>query len=66
MGIKFDIYVFINTSAGELLVPGGIIHPVDTDSGSALTWLIRYIYYWNVQFLDNIIIIKTKVLLPQT
>jgi hypothetical protein len=31
---------------------------------SALTWFIRYIYY-NSQFLNNVIIIKTKVLLPQ-
>ena len=29
---------------------------------SALTWLIRFIYYWNLQFLINVIIIKTKVL----
>ena len=26
---------------------------------------LRYIYYWNLQFLNNVIIIKTKVLLPQ-
>jgi hypothetical protein len=26
---------------------------------------IRYIYYWNVHILDNVIIIKTNVLLPQ-
>jgi hypothetical protein len=29
------------------------------------TWFIRYIYYWNLQFLNNVIINKTKVLLPQ-
>ena len=34
-------------------------------SVSALTWFIRNIYYWNIQFLNNVIIIKTKVLLPQ-
>jgi hypothetical protein len=33
---------------------------------SALTWFIRYIYYWNVQFPNNVIINKTKALLPQT
>jgi hypothetical protein len=27
-----------------------------------LTRLIRYIYYWNLQLLSNVIIIKTKVL----
>jgi hypothetical protein len=26
---------------------------------------LRYIYYWNLQFLNNVIINKTKVLLPQ-
>ena len=29
------------------------------------TWFIRYIYYWNIQLLSNVIINKTKVLLPQ-
>ena len=36
-------YVLINTSAGGLLVPEGIIRPVV--SASALTWCSRYIYY---------------------
>jgi len=31
----------------------------------ALAWFISYIYYWNSQFLNNAIIIKTKVLLPE-
>jgi len=31
---------------------------------SALTWFIRYIHYTNLQLLNNIIIIKTKVSLP--
>jgi hypothetical protein len=30
--------------------------------GSALTWFIRNIYYWNSGFLNIVIIIKTKVL----
>ena len=25
-----------------------------------LTWFIRYVYYWNLQFLNNVIIIKNK------
>ena len=33
-------------------------------STSALPWFIWYIYYWNLQFLNNVIINKTKVLLP--
>jgi hypothetical protein len=31
---------------------------------SALLWFIRYICYWNLQFLNNVIIIYTKVFLP--
>ena len=64
----FEVYptciqsYWVDTVAGELLVPEAIIHPVV----SALTWFIRYVYYWNLQFLNNVIIIKTKVLLPQT
>ena len=34
---------WVDTSAGGLLVPDGIILPVV--SASALTWFIRYIYY---------------------
>ena len=30
-----------------------------------LTWFIIFIYFWNVLFLNNVITIKTKVLLPQ-
>jgi hypothetical protein len=33
---------------------------------SAMTWFIRYIYYWNLKFLNNVIINQTKFLLPQT
>jgi hypothetical protein len=56
MRTKFDIYFFnyhcVDTSAGGILVPEGIIHPVV--GVSALTWFIRYIYYWNVQFLRKV------------
>ena len=55
-------YHWIDTSAGELLVPKGITRSVV--SVSSLTWLIRYIYYWNLQFLNNLIIIKTKDSFP--
>jgi hypothetical protein len=58
----FYYYHWVDTSADGLLVPEGIIHPVV--SASALTWFIRYIYYRNLQFLNNVIINKTKVLLP--
>jgi hypothetical protein len=58
--ITFDIY-WVDTSAGGLLIPESIIRPVD--SVSALKWFIRYIYFWNLQFLNHVIIFKTKVLL---
>ena len=56
-------YHWVDTSAGGLLVLEGTIHPVV--SASELTWFIRYIYYWKLQFLTNVILNKTKVLLPQ-
>ena len=61
--ISSDIYDWVNTSSGGVFVPQGIIRPVV--SASALTWFIRYIYYWNLQFLNNVIINKTKVLFPE-
>jgi hypothetical protein len=30
-----------------------------------MPWFIRYTFYQNLQFLNHVIIIKTKVLLPQ-
>jgi hypothetical protein len=59
----FYYYHWVDTSAGGLLVPEGIIRPVV--SASALSWFNRYMCYWNLQFLNNESIIKTKVLLPQ-
>ena len=41
--LRFYFYHWVDTSASELLVPEGIIHPVF--SASTLTWFIRYIYY---------------------
>jgi len=52
-------YHWVDISAAGLLVPLVIIHPVV--SVSTLTWFIGYIYYWNFQFLNNVIIIKRKV-----
>ena len=52
--ISSDIYDWVNTSAGGVLVPESIIRPVV--NASALTWFIRCIFYRNLQFL---IIIKT-------
>ena len=56
-------YHWVDTSAGGLLVLEGIIRPVI--SASALTWFIKYIYYRNLQFLYNVIINKTNILLLQ-
>ena len=36
----------------------------DTRCDLALTWFIRYIYYRNLQFLNYVIMIKTKALSP--
>ena len=36
-------YHWVDTSAGGLLVPKGIIRPVVT--ASALAWVVGYIYY---------------------
>jgi hypothetical protein len=58
-------YQWVDTSAGGLLVPEGIVRPWPVASVSALTWFIIYIYYSNLQFLNNVIINKTKNLLPQ-
>ena len=57
-------YNWVDTSVGGLLVTDGIIRPVV--SASALTWFIRCIYYWHLQFLNNVIINQAKGLLPRT
>jgi hypothetical protein len=41
--ISFYYYHWVDTTAGGLLVPDGIIRPVV--SASAQTWFIKYIYY---------------------
>ena len=56
----FYYYHWVDTSAGKLLVPEGIIRPVV--SAAALTWFITYF----VQFSNHIINIKTTVLLHHT
>ena len=61
--LRLYYYHRIDNSAGGQLALKGIIHPVV--SASARPWIIIYIYYWNLQFLNNAIINKTKVLLPQ-
>ena len=44
--IWYNYYHWIDTSAGGLLIPEGIIRPVV--SASALAWFIGYIYYRNL------------------
>jgi hypothetical protein len=60
---SFLCSLWVDTSAGEILAPDGITRSVV--SASALTRFIRYtcIYYLNLQFLNNVVIDKTKVLL---
>jgi hypothetical protein len=48
----FFYYHCVDTSAGWLLVSEGIIRPVV--GATARTWSIRYIYYWNLQFINNV------------
>ena len=57
-------YHWVEISSGAPLVTESIISPVV--SVSTLTWFIRYIYYWNMQFLNNVIMIKTNILLPRS
>jgi hypothetical protein len=63
----YSIYMFLLLSLRRChcwwtISPEGFIRLVI--SISALAWFIRYIYYWNLQLLNNIN--KTMVLLPQT
>ena len=51
---------YVSLSEHLIMIP---IRPVV--SASAMTGFIRYIYNLNLQFIDNIFIIKAKVLLPQ-
>jgi hypothetical protein len=48
--------ILISLLIGGVYVAEGITRPVV--SVSALTWFHRYIYYWNLQFLNNVIINK--------
>lgn len=59
--LLFNYHHWIDTSAGGLLVPSGISHPI---FGTAwLTYVIRY--YLNLNLLNNVIITKTNVYLTQ-
>jgi hypothetical protein len=62
LGLGLIYNHWVDTSAGGLLVPEDSIRPIV--STSALIWFIIYVYYWNLQLLNNVIINKTKVLLP--
>ena len=55
---RFYYYYWVDISAGGLLVPECMIRPVV--SVSVLTFFIRYIYYWNLQFLIKVISSKLK------
>ena len=60
----FFYYHWIDTSVVRLFVSESIMGSVV--SILALKWFIRYIYYRHLQFLNNVIINKRKVLLPQS
>jgi hypothetical protein len=64
--LRFNYFHCVDTSAGALLVPDGIICPVV--SASTLTWFIKYILSKFTVLKSYVIIIKAKVrliLLPQ-
>ena len=52
--LRLYYYHCVDTSADGLLVTDGVILPVG--SASVLTLFIGYTYYWNLQFLNNVII----------
>ena len=60
---KLDMYVVI-ASIGDLLIHEDTIRPVL--SVTEVAWFIRYICYWNLKFLNNVIIIRINVFLLQT
>ena len=55
----FTNYHLVDTTAA-----GGLLVPEDSIRIVVLAWFIIYICYWNLQFLNNVIIAKAKVLLP--
>ena len=56
--LRFYCYHCVDISAGGLLIPEVIIHPVV--NASVLTSFINYTYKWNLHFLINGIIIKLR------
>ena len=55
--LRFYYYHWVDTSTGGLLAPEGVNRPVI----SIVTLFIRYIYNWNLQFINNEILIKLKI-----
>jgi hypothetical protein len=61
LDLKAKALIYIcdtSSSSCGLSDPEGIIHPL-LNVSTHFTWFIRYIYYWNLQFLNNVIIIDT-------
>ena len=56
-------YHLVDTSAGGLLVPNGVILPLV--SASTLTCFIGYTYVWNLKFLDNVSISRESSSMSQ-
>ena len=61
LNVELKSMLTIFLLAGYVLVPGGMQRPVDCTS--ALTSYIKYIVYRNLQFLNHVIIVITKVFL---
>jgi hypothetical protein len=62
--LQFYYYYKVNTSAGGLLVPDGIIHSVVCVS--VLTLFIRYTNIFIMENNNSLIIFNNKVLLAQS
>ena len=58
--LRVYYYHWVDTSAGGLLVICPVVR------ANALTYFISYIYYQKILFLNNVIIIKSKVFLCQS
>jgi len=62
MIFMFHHYHWVDNTAGGHFFPEAMIRQVV--NASALACFNIYIYYCNLQFLNNVMINKTKVLLP--
>ena len=51
--LRFYYYLWVDTDAGELLVPEGMIRPLV--NASALTWLDTYMFDWLIWLIFGVL-----------